>query len=111
MWGVITTLGMLHSGWSGGSGSWGATSSPTDAQQRQARLLDELSQATPRLTEIGKPVAVVIPTSHDPASAKLNGDLMQRVVAAGYPTFGSIPAAARTLRRLNTWRARREARV
>ena len=53
----------------------------------------------------------VIPATHDPFNARLNGDLMQRVVAAGYPTFGSIPAAARTLQRLNTWRARREARA
>ena len=69
-----------------------------------------MEQATPRLTEIGKPVAVVVPSSHEPASARLNGELMQRIVAAGYPAFGSIPAAARTLQRLDRWRARRESR-
>ena len=89
---------------------WGAVSSPGDARKRQARLLSELEQATPRLTEIGKPVAVVVPSSHEPASARLNGELMQQIVAAGYPAFGSIPAAARPLQRLNRWRARRAAR-
>ena len=90
---------------------WGGSIDPDSARQRQERLFGELTKATPRLTEIGKPVLFVIPATHDPFNARLNGDLMQRVVAAGYPTFGSIPAAARTLQRLNTWRARREARV
>ncbi|PZC49673.1 MAG: Acyl-CoA synthetase (NDP forming) [Chloroflexi bacterium] len=91
--------------------SWGGAMDPGFAQKRQDRLFRELQQATPRLAKIGKPVALVIPTSHDPFTAQLSGGLLQRVIALGYPTFTSVPAAARTLQRLNTWRRRRAERA
>lgn len=90
---------------------WGGSIDPDFAQKRQDRLFSELQAATPRLSEIGKPIALVVPTSHDPVTAQLSASLLQRVVAAGYPAFDNVPAAARTLQRLNIWRRRREARA